>query len=189
MSFHSTGIIRPFLQVDNLFRSYVLEEGFVSLQYEKHIHQNSPFRKDINYVDVIRFDQSGSKVSIERLDPVHKREEAVPPATMDPLALFSLYFLEQKGRAAERVELTTYDGYHVRNLRVNSANQELDTKLYGKIQTKCMQFRVVFTSMEGKQGDMKVWYADDENKYPVQLAVDAPNMSEVFFKLVRVERE
>jgi hypothetical protein len=187
MKFQSTGYIRPFLQVDNLFRSYVLEDGFISLQYEKHIHQNSLFRKDLNYVDVIHFDQSESKVTVERLNTEEKRDEPVPPATLDPLALFSMYFLEYEGSLHEGVELNSYDGYHVRTLNLKSTHEELETSLYGKVSTNCLQFKIAFTSMEGEQGDVKIWYSDDEKKYPIQISIDPPSMKEVLFKLVKVE--
>ena len=187
MTVRSTGVVRPFLQVDNLYRSYVLKEGFISLQYEKHIHQNSLFRKNLNYVDVIRFDQHASKVTFERLDSEQKREESIPPDTLDPLALFSLYFLQHERPLNEGIEWTTYDGYIVRTLTVKSFYEELTTSLFGKIPTICLQFRIAFTSMKGKPGDLKIWYSTDEKRYPVQIAVDAPSVSEVFFKLVKVE--
>jgi len=187
MKFHSTGYIRPFLQVDNLFRSYVLKNGFISLQYEKHIHQNSLFRKDINYVDVIHFDQSAPKVMVERLNTEEKRDESVPPATLDPLALFSMYFLEHEGPFNEGIELTSYDGYQVRTLSLKSTHEELETSLYGKIPTNCLQFQIAFTSMDGELGDVKIWYSNDEKKYPIQISIDPPSMSEVLFKLVKVQ--
>lgn len=187
MTLHSTGYIRPFLQVDNLFRSYVLKDKFISLQYEKHIHQNSLFRKNRNYVDVIHFDQSASKVIVERLDTEEKREEPVPLGTLDPLALFSMYFLEYEGPLNEGIELTSYDGYHVRTLNLKSTYEDLETSLYGKIPTNCLQFQIAFTSMDEKQGDVKIWYSTDKKKYPVQISLNPPSMSEVLFNLVKVE--
>ena len=187
MTLCSTGYIRPFLQVDNLFRSYVLKDKFISLQYEKHIHQNSLFRKDRNYVDVIHFDQDESKVTVERLDAEEKREEHIPPGTLDPLALFSMYFLEHERPLGEGIELTSYDGYNVRTLNLNSTSEELETLLYGKISTNCLQFRIVFASTDEKEGDVKIWYSTDKKKYPVQISIEPPSMSKVLFELVKVE--
>ncbi len=183
----STGVTFPFFRMHNRFRSYIKEEGLEPWLYVKEVNQWGVLSHKKCYIDVLTFDLDGSKVTVERLNPPQVREIPIPPQTYDPLAIFLKYFLEAEGRGGDKIEMRIYDGIQLREVTFIPTRGEISTPLYGEIKTTCLESKVPFSSLGDKEGVIRIWYTDDERRFPVDISLEIPIAGNVQFQLERVE--
>lgn len=183
----TTGIIRPFFRMHNRFRSYVREDGLEPVRYVKEINQRGLFSRKKHYTDILTFDPSGSKVMVERVDPPETKEISVPPQTYDPLAIFLKCLLEAEVEDGNTIAMRIYDGIKIREVTFAASCTEIATSLYGEVKTICLESEVPFSSLGDKEGDIKIWYTDDEHRVPVNITLELPSVGNVEFELERVE--
>ena len=183
----TTGIIRPFFRMHNRFSSYVKEDGLEPLRYVKEIDQRGVFSRNKRYTDILHFDPSAWTVTAERQDSPDVRQIAVPPHTYDPLAIFLKCFLEAEVEDGNQIEMTIYDGNKLREVTFAATGGEILTSLYGEVKTICLESEVPFSSLGDREGAIKIWYTDDEKRFPVNITLELPSVGTVTFELERVE--
>jgi hypothetical protein len=184
----STGMIRPFFRMHNRFCSYVKEDGLEPLQYVKEIDQRGVFARNKLYTDILTFDPATGTVTVEREDPPDAQEIAVPPQTYDPLSIFLKCFLESEVEDGQTIGMRIYDGIKLREVTFVATSGELPTPLYGEVKTICLESEVPFSSLGDKEGAIKIWYTDDERRFPVNITLELPSLGSVEFELERVEQ-
>ena len=184
----TTGMIRPFFRMHNRFRSYVTEDGLEPLRYVKEIDQRGIFSRNKRYTDILTFDPADCKVMVEREDPPHAQEIAVPPHTYDPLSIFLKCFLESEIEDGQTIGMNIYDGIKLREVTFDATSGELSTPLYGEVKAVCLESEVPFSSLGDKEGAIKIWYTDDERRFPVNITLELPSLGSVEFELERVEQ-
>jgi hypothetical protein len=133
------------------------------------------------------FDHRKSKVIVERLDPPAVREVAIPKQTYDPLSIFLKYLLDADITVGHSIAMKIYDGYEVTEVIFRATAEEIQTPLYGEIKTICLVSEVPFIDFGDKKGALKIWYTDDERRFPVKISLTFPTMGVVEFELERVE--
>ena len=183
----TTGMIRPFFRMHNRFCSYVTEDGLEPLRYVKKIDQRGVFSRNKRYTDILTFDAAGCKVVVEREDPPDAQEIAVPPHTYDPLSIFLKSFLEAEVEEGQTIAIRIYDGIKLREVTFVATSGELSTPLYGEVKAVCLESEVPFSSLGDKEGAIKIWYTDDERRFPVNITLELPSLGSVAFELERVE--
>jgi hypothetical protein len=183
----TTGMIRPFFRMHNRFCSYVTEDGLEPLRYVKEIDQRGVFSRNKRYTDILTFDPAGCKVMVEREDPPDAQEIAVPPHTYDPLSIFLKCFLESEIEDGQTIGMRIYDGIKLREVTFDATSGELSTPLYGEVKAVCLESEVPFSSLGDKEGAIKIWYTDDERRFPVNITLELPSLGSVEFELERVE--
>ena len=183
----TTGVTLPFFRMHNRFRSYVKKEGLEPWRYVKEVNQWGIFSRRKYYTDILTFDLSNSKVIVERMDPPKVREVSVPSQTYDPLAIFLKYFLATDADEQDKIEMRIYDGTKVREVTFIATLGEIATPLYGEVRTVCVESTVPFSSLGNKEGVIKIWYTDDESRFPVDICLELPTVGSVEFQLERVE--
>ena len=184
----TTGMIRPFFRMHNRFRSYVTEDGLEPLRYVKEIDQRGIFSRNKRYTDILTFDPADCKVMVEREDPPHAQEIAVPPHTYDPLSIFLKCFLESEIEDGQTIGMRIYDGIKLREVTFDATSGELSPPLYGEVKAVCLESEVPFSSLGDKEGAIKIWYTDDERRFPVNITLELPSLGSVEFELERVEQ-
>lgn len=184
----TTGMIRPFFRMRNRFCSYVKEDGLEPLQYVKEIDQRGVFSRNKRYTDVLTFDPDTCTVTVERKDPPAAEEIAIPPQTYDPLSIFLKCFLESEVEDGQTIGMRIYDGIKLREVTFVATSGEIPTHLYGAVKTICLESEVPFSSLGDKEGVIKIWYTDDERRFPVNITLELPSWGSVEFELERVEQ-
>jgi hypothetical protein len=184
----TTGMIRPFFRMHNRFCSYVKEDGLEPLQYMKEIDQRGIFSRNKRYTDILHFDPSSCTVIVEREDPPDTKEIAIPPHTYDPLSIFLKCFLESEVEDGQTIGMRIYDGIKLREVTFAATSGEISTPLYGEVKTICLESEVPFSSLGDKEGAIKIWYTDDERRFPVNITLELPSLGSVEFELERVEQ-
>jgi hypothetical protein len=171
----------------NRFSSYVKEDGLEPLRYVKEIDQRGVFSRNKRYTDILTFDPANCTVVVEREDPPDAQEIAVPPHTYDPLSIFLKCFLETEVEDGNQITMRIYDGIKLREVTFAATSGEIPTPLYGEVKTICLESEVPFSSLGDKEGAIKIWYTDDERRFPVNITLELPSLGSVAFELERVE--
>lgn len=183
----TTGLVRPFFRMHNRFSSYIKEDNLEPFRYVKEINQKGIFSKKKHYTDTLTFDNGNCMVTAERTDPPAVQEISVPPHTYDPLAIFLKCFLESEVQDGHAIAMRIYDGIKVREVTFAATAEEIPTPLYGAVQAICLESEVPFNSLGDQTGAIKIWYTDDERRFPVKLTLELPSVGNVEFELERVE--
>jgi hypothetical protein len=184
----TTGMIRPFFRMHNRFSSFITEDGLEPLRYVKEIDQRGIFSRNKRYTDILTFDSTNGTVMVERKDPPDAQEISVPPHTYDPLSIFLKCLLEAEVEDGETLGIKIYDGIQLREVTFAASSRELPTTLYGEVETICLESEVPFSSLGDKEGIIKIWYTDDERRFPVNITLELPSWGNVEFELERVEQ-
>ncbi len=183
----STGVTAPFFRMHNRFCSYVEREGLEPTLYVKEVNQWGVLSRKKCYTDILNFDLGDSKVIVERREPPQVREVAIPPQTYDPLTIFLKYFLDAETGNRERIEMRIYDGIKVREVIFLATREEISTRLYGSVETTCLESKIPFATLGDREGVIKIWYVEDERRFPVDITLELPAVGSVEFELESVE--
>jgi hypothetical protein len=183
----SAGMIRPFFRMHNRFCSYVTEDKLEPLRYVKEIDQRGIFSRNKLYTDILTFDLAGGTVIVERKDPPDEKEIAIPPHTYDPLSIFLKCLFEAEVEDGQTIEMRIYDGIKLREVTFAATSGEISTPLYGEVKTICLESEVPFSSLGDKEGTIKIWYTDDERRFPINITLELPSLGSVKFELEKVE--
>jgi hypothetical protein len=183
----SIGVTRPVFRMHNRFTSYIKEAGLEPCRYIKEVDQKGIFSKKKRYTDILTFDPGSGKVIVERVDPPGVQEISVPPQTYDPLAVFLKFFLGSEGRNGHTIEMKIYDGIKLKQVTFFVAGDEIPTSLYGVVKAISVESKVPFSSLGDREGVIKIWYTDDERRFPVIMLLKLPSVGNVEFELERVE--
>jgi hypothetical protein len=183
----SAGVTRAVFRMHNRFTSYIKEAGLDPWRYIKEVDQRGIFSKKKHYTDIITFDPARGKVIVERVAPPTVQEISVPPQTYDPLSIFLKFFLDSKVVNGQKIVMRIYDGIKLKEVTFGAAKSEIDTPLYGTVKAISLESTVAFSSLGDKEGTIKIWYTDDERRFPVAMYLKLPSVGNVEFKLVKVE--
>jgi hypothetical protein len=181
------GVARPLFRMHNRFSSYIIEDGLMPWRYVKEVDQKGIFSHKKHYTDTITFDPGSCKVTIEHATPPGVQEISVPPQTYDPLAIFLKYYLESEVTNGHTLTMNIYDGIKLREVTFDATSEEITTPLYGTVKAICLKSEVPFSSLDDKEGIIKIWYTDDARRFPVNISLELPMVGKVEFELERVE--
>ena len=166
---HTTGVTSWFFRMDNRFYSWVDARHFGPLRYVKEINQTGIFSGEKNYRCVLTFNQENNRVVVDG-----EKEVAVPPGTQDPLSFFVKYYVGEEIKPAGEIRMTIYDGIKLRKVLFDSKGDSIETQWCGLVDAICLQSKVPFSSLGGKEGIIKIWYTRDRRKVPVRIGLDLP---------------
>jgi hypothetical protein len=183
----SAGVTRAVFRMHNRFTSHIKEAGLGPCRYIKEVDQKGIFSKKKRYTDILTFDSDKGKVMVERVDPPGVQEVSVPPQTYDPLSVFLKFFLESEVVNGQKTVMRIYDGIKLKEVTFYAAKGEIDIPLYGTVKAISLESKVAFSSLGDKEGTIKIWYTDDERRFPVAMYLKLPSVGNVEFELVKVE--
>ena len=183
----SAGVTRAVFRMHNRFTSYIKEAGLEPCRYIKEVDQRGIFSKKKHYTDILTFDAGSGTVRVERVAPPSVQEVSVPPQTYDPLSIFLKFFLESAAANGQKIMMRIYDGIKLKEVTFGAAKGEIDSPLYGMVKAISLESKVPFSSLGDKEGTIKIWYTDDERRFPVAMYLKLPSVGNVEFELVKVE--
>jgi len=183
----SKGIARSVFRMHNRLTSYIREAGLEPWRYIKEVDQKGIFSKKKYYTDILTFDPARCKVLVERVAPPAVQEISVPPQTYDPLSIFLKFFLESEVVNGQKIVMKIYDGIKLKEVTFYTAKAEIDTPLYGTVMAISLESKVAFSSLGDREGTIKIWYTDDERRFPIAMHLKLPSVGNVEFELVKVE--
>ena len=183
----SAGVTRAVFRMHNRFTSYIKEAGLEPCRYIKEVDQRGIFSKKKHYTDILTFDAGSGTVRVERVAPPSVQEVSVPPQTYDPLSIFLKFFLESAAANGQKIMMRIYDGIKLKEVTFGAAKGEIDSPLYGMVKAISLESKVPFSSLGDKEGTIKIWYTDDERRFPVAMYLKLPSVGNVEFELEKVE--
>jgi hypothetical protein len=70
--------------------------------------------------------------------------------------------------------MSIYDGVKLRQMVFRPKQERLKSKLYGEVETVCLEAKTSFASFDDKDGVIRIWYTNDERRAPVLMEFDLP---------------
>ena len=165
----TTGVTNWFFRMHNRFYSWVDARHFGPLRYVKEINQKGVFSGDKDYRSVLIFNQENNRVVIDGT-----KEVTVPPDTQDPLSFFVKYYLEEEIEPGEEIRMNIYDGIKLRKVFFNAKGESIETQWCGPVDVICLESKVPFSSLGGREGIIRIWFTHDRRKVPVRIGLDLP---------------
>ena len=165
----TTGVTNWFFRMHNRFHSRVDARNLSPLRYVKEINQRGIFSGEKKYTSVLTFNQGDNRVVVDGSKII-----AVPPRTQDPLSFFVKYYIGEEIKTGEAIRMTIYDGIKLRKVIFNTKGESIDTQWCGQVEVVCLESKVPFSSLGGREGIIKIWCTRDRRKVPVRIGLDLP---------------
>jgi len=165
----TTGATKWFFRMHNRFYSWVDARHFGPLRYVKEINQKGIFSEDKDYRSVLIFNQENNRVVVDGT-----KEVRVPPDTQDPLSFFVKYYLAEEIEPGEEIRMNIYDGIKLRKVFFNATEESIETQWCGPVDVICLESKVPFSSLGGREGIIRIWFTRDRRKVPVRIGLDLP---------------
>ena len=177
----TTGVTKWFFRMHNRFYSWVDARHFGPLQYVKEIQQKGIFSGEKRYRSVLTFSQEGNRVVVDG-----KKEVILPPGTQDPLSFFVKYYFQGEIKPGEEIYMSIYDGIKLREVTFSARAESIETQWCGLVDVICLESKVPFSSLGGREGIIKIWFTRDPRKLPARIGLDLP-IGTVHFELESFE--
>jgi len=174
-------IIKKFYMMHNKMESFVRKTDFSSLRMEKTINQR--IRRfwgirEKNYYEIVDFPLSKiDSIIIDKYDnKLRKREKIGLQLTdLEPISdilgiLAKGYF--DKGRKSDSIKL--YAKHEIRSVKLLLKREEINSKLFGRIETLKVSCSAKFPTMGGKEGSFIIWFLKMDRQIPIQLQLELP---------------
>jgi hypothetical protein len=175
-----------FFRMKNRFTSTVVAETCSPIRYVKEIDQEGLLTERKNYLQTLTFDPNGKKVVIERPGEKEKREVSLPTETYDPLSMFARCYLKEELHPGQEIRMSIYDGVKLRQMIFHAKKERVKSKVYGEVETVCLESTTSFSTFGDKEGRIRIWYTADARKTPISMELDLP-VGSVKFDLEEAE--
>ena len=171
-----------FFRMNNRFLSTVEAETFVPIRYVKEIDQDGLLVKKKNYLQTITFDHPGKKVFVEKSGKKEKEEFPLSFETYDPLSMFARHYLKGEIQPGRDIHMSIFDGVKLRQMVFHSKKEEVESKIYGKVEAICIESTTSFSTFGEQEGTIRIWYSADRKKIPLSMELGLP-MGDIHFEL------
>jgi len=184
--FESLPYLGLFFRMKNRFTSTVEAETCSPIRYVKEVDQEGLLIKKKRYLHTFAYDALNKKVVVEKMERKEKEEVSIPPGTYDPLSMFARFYLKEDLHPGREIQMSIYDGIKVRSMVFHSKKEKVKSKLYGEVETVCLESTTSFTSFGDQEGTIRIWYMTDGGKTPIAIDIDLP-VGTVKFELDSVD--
>jgi len=161
-------------RINNRFTSTMEADTCAPVQYVKEIDQDGLLKETKKYHQTLTFDSLRQKVVVEKRGEKEKREVTLPPETFDPLSIFARCYLKENLRIDQDLRMSIYDGVKLRQMVFHPKPERVKSRLYGEVETVCLESTTSFASFGNKEGIIRIWYTNDEKRAPVLMEFDLP---------------
>ncbi len=165
----TTGVTHWLFRMHSQFHSWVDARYLAPLRYVKEIHQKGIFSGEKRYRSVLTFSRGDNRVVVDGTKGV-----TIPPGTQDPLSFFVKYYLEEEIEPGEEIRMSIYDGIKLRKVTFSARGESIETEWCGPVDVICLESKVPFSSLGGREGIIKIWFTRDRRKVPVRIGLELP---------------
>ncbi len=183
----SLGPFRLLCRMNNRFASTIEMENSSPLRYVKEIDQDGLFIAKKQYRQVLTFDSVQKKVWVEMEGEKEKQEVSVPPETYDPLSMFGRCYLKEDLQPDREIRMSIFDGVKLRQMIFRPRRETVESNLYGRVDTVCLESSTSFSTFGEKEGVIRIWYTLDGKKTPVSMELSLP-VGSMRFELDGIEK-
>ncbi|MFQ5841523.1 MAG: DUF3108 domain-containing protein [Thermodesulfobacteriota bacterium] len=177
----TTGVTNWLFRMHNQFHSWVDARHLGPLRYVKEIDQKGIFSGEKHYRSVLTFSGGDNRVVVDGA-----KEVAIPPGTQDPLSFFVKYYLQEEIEPGEEIRMSIYDGIKLRKVTFGAKGELIEAAWCGPVDVICLESKVPFSSLGGREGKIRIWFTRDSRKVPVRIGLDLP-IGRVRFELESFE--
>jgi hypothetical protein len=179
---HSLDYFRLFFRMNNRFLSTVEAETLVPVRYVKEIDQDGLLVRKKNYLQSITFDHSGRKILVEKSGEKEKKEFPLSFETYDPLSMFARHYLKGEIQPGRDIHMSIFDGVKLRKMVFQSRKEEVESKIYGKVEAICIESATSFSTFGDQEGAIRIWYSADRKRIPLLMELGLP-VGNIHFEL------
>jgi hypothetical protein len=174
-------------RMKNRFFSTMDAETCSPIQYAKEIDQEGFIVGKKNYVQTFTFDLSNKRVVAEKGENNERQEFPLLCETYDPLSMFAKCYLKGDIHPGQNIPMSIFDGIKLRQMVFYSKKGKVKSKMYGPVETVCLESSTPFSSFEDKEGKIRIWYTANGEKVPILIDLELP-VGRIKFELDSVER-
>lgn len=82
--------------------------------------------------------------------------------------------------------MSIFDGMKLHPMVFASRKEKVTSKIYGEVEAICLELSTAFSSFDGKEGKIRIWYAGRGEKIPILIELELP-VGDIKFELESVE--
>ena len=176
-----------FFRMNNRFTSLMEAETFLPHRYVKEVRQEGLLIGKKNYLQTFIFDYLNKKVVSERSNQKEKQEISIPPDTCDPLSMFARCYLKEELHPEKDIRMSIYDGVKLRQMVFHPKKEKVKSKIYGEVETVCLESTTSFSTFGDKEGIIRIWYLTNGERTPMSIELELP-IGTIKFDLESIHR-
>jgi len=175
-------------RMNNHFTSTVESETCSPIRFRKEIDQDGLLIEKKSYFQTLMFDYSNKKIVLEKPEKKEKQEFPLLPDTYDPLSMFARCYLKEDIDLKREIQMSIHDGIKLRQMVFHSKKERITSKIFGEVETICLESTTSFSSFGEKEGIIRIWYTADGKKTPILMELDLP-VGNVKFELEEIRED
>jgi hypothetical protein len=183
-SLHQLGFL---FRMNNRFTSIVDGETCSPIRYVKEIDQEGLLIKNKSYFQTLTFDYPNKKIVVEKMETKERKEISLSSETYDPLSMFARCYLKEDLHPGLDIHMSIYDGVKLRQMIFYAKKTKVKSKIYGEVEAVCLESSTSFSSFEDKEGKIRIWYTNNDEKTPILIELELP-IGDIKFELESMER-
>jgi len=173
-------IIKKFYMMHNRMESFVRKTDFSSLRMEKTINQRIRGFwgiREKNYYEIVDFPLSKTdSIIIDKYDNKLRKREKIDLQLTDLEPVSDILGILVKGYfdkgSSDSIKL--YAKHEIRSVKLLLKREEINSKLFGRVETTKVNCSAKFPTMGGKEGSFIIWFLKMDRQIPIQLQLELP---------------
>jgi len=174
-------------RMNNRFVSTMEAETCSPIRYVKEIDQEGLFGDRKNYLQTLTFDYPNKKIIAEKTEKKERQEFPLLSETFDPLSMFAKYYLKEEIHPGQNIPMSIFDGVKLRQMVFYSKMGKVKSKMYGEVEAVCLESSTSFSTLEDREGKIRIWYIANGEKTPILIELELP-IGHIKFELESIGR-
>src|SRR4030042_396116 len=173
-------------RMNNRFVSTMEAETCSPIRYVKIIDQEGLFGEKKNYHQTLLFDYPNKRIVAEKAEKKERQEFPLLSETFDPLSMFAKYYLKEEIHPGQNIPMSIFDGVKLRQMVFYSKMGKVKSKMYGEVEAVCLESSTSFSTLEDREGKIRIWYIANGEKTPILIELELP-IGHIKFELESIE--
>ena len=161
-------------RMNNRFVSTMEAETCSPIRYVKIIDQEGLFGERKNYHQTLLFDYPNKRIVAEKAEKKERQEFSLLSWNFDPLSMFAKYYLKEEIHPGQNISMSVFDGVKLRKMVFYSKKEKVNSKIYGEVESVCIESSTSFSTFEDKEGKIRICYVADGEKTPILIELELP---------------
>jgi hypothetical protein len=123
---------------------------------------------------------------VEKTEKKERQEFPLLSETFDPLSMFAKYYLKEEIHPGQNIPMSIFDGVKLRQMVFYSKMGKVKSKMYGEVEAVCLESSTSFSTLEDREGKIRIWYIANGEKTPILIELELP-IGHIKFELESIE--